>query len=256
MVSLTRWTWVWTSSGNWWWTGKPGMLQSMGLQRVGGNWATELNHLRKNLSVITKLPWSLKTGIKAKKASHTGQCWFFTWAPWSWKRVNVRNACMPSCPEKDPPYQTTEIWIKAASPTTHACSPMTSYMWSKKKRKENFFLLLLGCLQVYSHSALPVSIVPVRILEIILLTKSSWDSLNFPYFIDNPLQLLWRPWRRCHPHHSKSGRIGEEEGQRTRFLNTFCELDASMEFSLFVDNMITLLCHLVCLLNVPSMEVP
>ena len=126
----------------------------------------------------------------------------------------------------------------------------------KKKRKENFFLLLLGCLQVYSHSALPVSIVPVRILEIILLTKSSWDSLNFPYFIDNPLQLLWMPWRRCHPHHSKSGRIGEEEGQRTRFLNTFCELDASMEFSLFVDNMITLLCHLVCLLNVPSMEVP
>ena len=36
-----------------------------------------------------------------------------------------------------------------------------------------------------------------------------------------------------------------------RFLNTFYELDASMEFSLFVDNMITLLCHLVCLLNVP-----
>ena len=33
------WTWVWVSSGSWWWTGKPGMLQSMGWQRVRHNWA-------------------------------------------------------------------------------------------------------------------------------------------------------------------------------------------------------------------------
>ena len=32
----------WASSGSWWWTGKPGMMQSMGLQRVGHDWATEL----------------------------------------------------------------------------------------------------------------------------------------------------------------------------------------------------------------------
>ena len=32
MASLTRWTWVWASSRNWWWPGKPGVLQSMGLQ--------------------------------------------------------------------------------------------------------------------------------------------------------------------------------------------------------------------------------
>ena len=42
IASPTRWTWVWASSGSWWWTGKPGMLQSMGLQRVGHDWATEL----------------------------------------------------------------------------------------------------------------------------------------------------------------------------------------------------------------------
>ena len=41
MVSLTQWTWVWTSSRSWWWTGKPGMLQSMGSQRAGHDWATE-----------------------------------------------------------------------------------------------------------------------------------------------------------------------------------------------------------------------
>ena len=32
MVSPTQWTWVWASSGSWWWTGKPGVLQSMGSQ--------------------------------------------------------------------------------------------------------------------------------------------------------------------------------------------------------------------------------
>ena len=41
MASLTQWTWVWTSSGSWWWTGRPGMLQSTQSQRVGHNWATE-----------------------------------------------------------------------------------------------------------------------------------------------------------------------------------------------------------------------
>ena len=43
MASLTQWTWVWASFGSWWWTGKPGMLQSKGSQRVGHDWATELN---------------------------------------------------------------------------------------------------------------------------------------------------------------------------------------------------------------------
>ena len=44
MESLTRWTWVWASSRNWWWTGKPGVLLSMGLERVRWlrDWA-ELN---------------------------------------------------------------------------------------------------------------------------------------------------------------------------------------------------------------------
>ena len=43
MASLTQWTWVWVNSRSWWWTGKPGVLQSMGSQRVGHDWATELN---------------------------------------------------------------------------------------------------------------------------------------------------------------------------------------------------------------------
>ena len=42
MASSMRWTWVWVGSGSWWWTGRPGVLQSMGSQRVRHNWATVL----------------------------------------------------------------------------------------------------------------------------------------------------------------------------------------------------------------------
>ena len=43
MASLTRWTSVWVNSKSWWWTGRPVMLQLMGLQRVGHDWVTERN---------------------------------------------------------------------------------------------------------------------------------------------------------------------------------------------------------------------
>ena len=42
MTLLTLWTWVWANPGSWWWTGKPGVLQFMGSQRVRHDWASEL----------------------------------------------------------------------------------------------------------------------------------------------------------------------------------------------------------------------
>ena len=66
MASLTWWTWVWASSGRWWWTGKPGMLQSIGSQRVGHNWATELN-------------WSTQDSLPGygREASLSASCWAY-----------------------------------------------------------------------------------------------------------------------------------------------------------------------------------
>ena len=43
MTSPTWWTWVWASSRSWWWTGKPGVLQSMVSQWAWHDWVTELN---------------------------------------------------------------------------------------------------------------------------------------------------------------------------------------------------------------------
>ena len=58
MASLTRWTWVWVSSGSWWWTGKPGVVQSIGSQRVRHNWETELNWTEV-VSDSFVIPWSI-----------------------------------------------------------------------------------------------------------------------------------------------------------------------------------------------------
>ena len=53
MASPTWWTWILVSSGSWWWTRRPGVLQSMGSQRVGHDWTTELTELNKlNISTL------------------------------------------------------------------------------------------------------------------------------------------------------------------------------------------------------------
>ena len=59
MASLTWGMWIWVSSGSWWWTGKPGMLQSIGSQRVGHDWATEPNWTETPFIVIKCWPYSL-----------------------------------------------------------------------------------------------------------------------------------------------------------------------------------------------------
>ena len=73
MTSSTWWTWVWVSSGSWWWTVRPGVLQSMGLQRVRHDWATELNwwqnysHLSKRLQIRNNTRNWLKAEMRGTK---------------------------------------------------------------------------------------------------------------------------------------------------------------------------------------------
>ena len=87
MASPTGWTWVWVNSGSWWWTGRPGMLRFMGSQRVGHDWATELNwtntcqgaQCHKVNSLFSVLcfshhPWLLRQGVVRKQGR---ECWIF-----------------------------------------------------------------------------------------------------------------------------------------------------------------------------------
>ena len=67
MASQTQWTWVWVSSGSWWWTGKPGVLQSTGSQTAGHDWATELNWTEPSC-------WRLCWGPKRDRHEPTRRC--------------------------------------------------------------------------------------------------------------------------------------------------------------------------------------
>ena len=69
MASLTQWTWVWVNSRSWWRTGKPGVLRSMGSQRVRHNWASELNwtELMWTLNSISTKLVNYKSSLKDKK---------------------------------------------------------------------------------------------------------------------------------------------------------------------------------------------
>ena len=67
MASPTQWAWVWVDSGSWWWTGRPGMLRFMGSQRVGHNWATELNWSNKShVFYKNKNKWLMNLNAKYK----------------------------------------------------------------------------------------------------------------------------------------------------------------------------------------------
>ena len=57
VTSPTWWKWVGASSGSWWWTGKPGVLQSIGSSRVGHDWATELNWTQRGPFIGQWLVW-------------------------------------------------------------------------------------------------------------------------------------------------------------------------------------------------------
>ena len=59
MASPTRWAWVWVNSGSWWWTGRPDVLRFMGSQRVGHDWATELNSTERLHPLTAPLEWTM-----------------------------------------------------------------------------------------------------------------------------------------------------------------------------------------------------
>ena len=98
MASLTQWTWVWANSGSWWWTGKPGVLQSMGSQRVGHDLVTEQQIL--GLNQPLEDIWSPKENggavgnagkAKVSRAFSTCQQFSSQVSQWSYLRTSLRS---------------------------------------------------------------------------------------------------------------------------------------------------------------------
>ena len=69
MAPPTQWTWAWVNSRSWWWTGRTGVLQFMGLQRVEHDWATELNWLPENKGIKKWSNFSTKDNRKRTNKS-------------------------------------------------------------------------------------------------------------------------------------------------------------------------------------------
>ena len=78
MALLTQWTWAWVNSRSWWWTGKPGVLQSMGLQRVGHNWVTERNWTEGSWQIIVEHHYYYSLG-KYSSCINTQVSWNEQW---------------------------------------------------------------------------------------------------------------------------------------------------------------------------------
>ena len=68
MASLTHWIWVWVKSGSWWWTGRPHVLGFMGSQRVGHDWATELNWTYLNGLVVFPTVFNLSLNFAIRSS--------------------------------------------------------------------------------------------------------------------------------------------------------------------------------------------
>ena len=78
----TQWTWVWASSGSWWWTGRPGMLQSTGSQRVGHDWATELSCQRVFFNITNNILKSANVAWFYNVLSSTGVPIYLSLSAW------------------------------------------------------------------------------------------------------------------------------------------------------------------------------
>ena len=107
MASLTWWTWVWASSQSWWWTGKPGVLQSLGSQKVRHDWATELN-------------W---TDVSTDHSLYSLWCPNFYKSVCSWHKsplsvvaclLNVLSSLFMSCSRSGISHLLKELWLLLA----------------------------------------------------------------------------------------------------------------------------------------------
>ena len=92
LASPIWWTWVWANSGNWWWTGKPGVVHSMGSQSRNTNWATELSDI-----------WASLVAQLVKNLPAVQETWFNPWlGKMPWRRA----------------WQPTPIFLPGESPWT------------------------------------------------------------------------------------------------------------------------------------------
>ena len=92
MASPTQWTWVCVNSGSWWWTGRPGVLQSMGSRRAGHHCATELNWTDDGM--VMGFPGGLDGKVSVCNAGNPGLIVWSGSSPGEWNGNPLQYSCL------------------------------------------------------------------------------------------------------------------------------------------------------------------
>ena len=128
MASPTQWTWVWVDSRSWWWTGKPGVLQFMGSQRVKCNWVTELNFDVITLKYLSRLTlWRFLLYFLPGVPPKTRTLWvdFCVWC----KRRGQFYSLACCCPVFPALFVKVTILSPLCSPGILVKDLLTTYIW-------------------------------------------------------------------------------------------------------------------------------
>ena len=130
MASPIQWTWVWASSGRWWGTVRPGVLQSVGLQRVRHDWVTE-HHLPNIINKIFLFPNTMKSeGLVL--LWHPNEQVLQNGNALVWKQITMSDALFPTNPllflyESAPQVMSTRRQkITFACKSNHSLTPLYS----------------------------------------------------------------------------------------------------------------------------------
>ena len=187
MASLTQWTWVWENSRSRWWTGKPGVLQSLGGQGVRHNWANEQQHLVGKPPLRSTIPPSSPAVFcsgpyRLSLIGHVCACVLC---------ANSLQSCLTLQPTRLQPTR-----LLCPSPTPRACS--NSGPWSRQCHPtiSSSVIPFSSCLQPFPASgAFPMSqfftsdgqgIVVLASASVLRMNIQDWFPLEWTGLI--PLQ--------------------------------------------------------------------
>ena len=146
------WTWVWASSGSWRWTGKPGVLQFMGSQKVGHGWVTGLNWTELNWNEFKFAVWApwLPRRLAAPRLVTITRCLEHT-CPWSFLsslaslcRLGVSSKVWsdPRCPLRSKVSRSLLKHSCLLAPLRPQCLPVAPLPWPCIPRTYSMFCFL------------------------------------------------------------------------------------------------------------------
>ena len=162
MASLAQWAWVSVNSRSWWWKGRPGMLPSIGSQRVGYEWVTELNWTERRGKVEGGQPhvWGGSANRETKTLSWT------TWIsdfleppgrPW-WLILNW--------------YKTRCMFLMTYVPDVPGAALLLYFHWLLRKKVKSFSHVRLF--------AAPWTVANQAPLSMGFSRQEYWSGLSFP----------------------------------------------------------------------------